>query len=133
MENIMHADLASPTPFQAPSRRVEIASGASRAFVLKAGATLVCVSGSVRVEQVAAGAEAAGCLHLPRSVRVNAGEAHGMAEGGAVRVTAIQAADVICVDLPGPIARFLNAMTKIFRRKTAKSANNRLGALHKIS
>jgi len=118
---------------EGPSRRLEIAPGASRAFVLHAGATLICVAGSVRLEEPAAGAEATGRLPLPVAVRLNAGEAHAVVDGGVVRITAIDAADVICLDVPDPISRILRAATKIFRLKVPKSSNKGLGALHKIS
>lgn len=115
------------------ARRLDIASGASRSLSLRAGATLVCVAGSVRVEEPAAGAEAASSLLLPVSARVNAGEVHGVGAGGVVRITAIGAAEVICVDVPGPISRFLGVTAKIFRLNRAKIAKKGLGALHKIS
>lgn len=125
----MHADF----PSQPPSQRVQIGAGATRTFVLKAGANVICVAGSIRVEQLAAGFEAASSLLLPVSVRINAGEAHGVMEGGVVRVTGIHAADVICLDVPGPIHRLFALAAKIFRQKTPESTKNRLGALHKIS
>lgn len=115
------------------AQRLEIAAGATRTMVLRAGATLVCVTGSVRVQEAAAGAEAASSLLLPVSARVNAGEAHGVGSTGMVRVTALRTADVICVDVPGPISRFLGAATKIFHLNRPKMVKKGLGALHKIS
>jgi len=118
---------------EGPSRRLDIAPGASRVFALRAGATLICGAGSVRLEAPAAGAEATGRLPLPVAVRMNAGEAHAGVDGGVVRITAIDAADVICLDVPDPISRILRSVTKIFRLKVPKSSNKGLGALHKIS
>ncbi|CAB3693668.1 MULTISPECIES: hypothetical protein [Achromobacter] len=115
------------------ARRLEIASGASRTLALRAGASVVCLSGSIRIDEPAAGAEAASSLHLPVSAHVNAGEAHGVASGGVLRVTAIKGAEVICVDVPSPFTRFFGVATKIFRLNRAKLAKKGLGALHKIS
>lgn len=115
------------------ARRLEIASGATRTLALRAGATLVCVAGSLRVEEAAAGAEAAGSLLLPVSARVNAGEAHQVAAGGVLRVTAIRSAEVICVDVPGPVGRFFGMISKIFHLNRPKMVKKGLGALHKIS
>lgn len=120
-------------PLDPLAQRLEIASGATRTLVLRAGATLVCVAGSVQVQEAAAGAQAAGSLHLPVSARVNAGEAHWVQATGILRVTALRAADVICVDVPGPISRFLGAMAKIFQVKRPEMGKKGLGALHKIS
>ncbi|KNE28563.1 hypothetical protein [Achromobacter spanius] len=125
----MHAD-SYP---EGPSRRLQIAPGASHTFVLRAGATIICMAGSLRLEEAAAGTEATGRLPLPVSVRVHASEAHAVVEGGVVRVTAIDAADIICLDVPDPISRILSATAKIFRLKSPKSSNKSLGALHKIS
>ncbi|MPT39579.1 MAG: hypothetical protein E2603_13985 [Achromobacter sp.] len=129
LEIIMNAELSA----QPLARRLEIAAGASRQLTLRAGATLVCVTGSVSVEEASAGVQAAGALGLPVSARVNAGEAHGVGYGGVVRVTAIGSAEVICLDVPGPLDRFLRLAANIFRMNGAKNTNNRLGALHKIS
>lgn len=115
------------------ARRLEIAAGASRFLTLRAGATLVCVAGSVRVEEPSTAAEAPNGLVLPVSIRVNAGEAHGVGYGGAVRVTAIGPAEVICLEVPGPLARLFRLTANIFRMNGPKNTNNRLGALHKIS
>ena len=115
------------------ARRLEIAAGACRQLTLRAGATLVCVAGSVRVQEAPTGAQAAGSLGLPVSARVNAGEAHGVGYGGVVQGTAIGPAEVICLDVPGPFDRLFHLAANIFRMKAAKNTNNRLGALHKIS
>ncbi|CAB3893906.1 hypothetical protein [Achromobacter anxifer] len=117
----------------AQARRLELAAGASRKLVLGAGATLVCVSGSVRVEEPATGPEAAGGLPGAVSVRINAGEGHGLAYGGVARVTAIGAAEVICLDKPGLLGRFLRAATTFFQVNSTETGKNALGALHKIS
>lgn len=114
------------------ARRLEIASGASRQLTLRAGATVVCLAGSVQVEEPLTGSEAAGGLPLPVSTRVNAGEAHGFGYGGAIRVTAIGPAELICLDVPGPLHRVLRLAANIFRTNDRKNTNNRLGALHKI-
>lgn len=116
-----------------PAHRLEIAPGASRLLALRAGATVVCTDGSVRVEERANGSEAAGGLHRTVSVRVNAGEAHALAYGGAVRLTAIGGAQVICLDAAGPARRFLGLASDFFQRILPKNRNNGLGALHKIS
>ncbi|MBB1597087.1 hypothetical protein [Achromobacter sp. UMC46] len=128
----MHAE---PDPHLAPplTRRLEIAAGASRFLTLRTGAALVCVAGSVRVEESPIAAEAANGLALPVSIRVNAGETHGVGYGGPVRVTAIGPAEVICLDVPGPLERFFRLAANIFRMNEPENTNNRLGALHKIS
>ncbi len=115
------------------ARRLELAAGASRKLVLGAGATLVCVSGSVRVEEPATGPEAAGGLPGAVSVRINAGEGHGLAYGGVAQVTAIGAAEVICLDKPSLLGRFLRAATVFFQANSTETGKNALGALHKIS
>ncbi|MFD4837792.1 hypothetical protein ACFWP0_09805 [Achromobacter sp. NPDC058515] len=125
--------MATHTAPDTPARRMEIPSGASRLLALRAGATVVCTDGSVRVEELANGPEAAGGLHCAVSVRVNAGEAHGLAYGGAVRLTAIGAAQVICLDVSGPASRIFLQATGFFQRILAKNRNNSVGALHKIS
>ena len=129
LEIIMNAE-----PYAQPlARRLEIAAGACRQLTLRAGATLVCVAGSVHVQETSIGAQAAGGLGLLVSARVNAGEAHGVGYGGVVQVTAIRSAEVICLDVPGPLDRFFHLAANIFRMNGAKKPNNRLGALHKIS
>jgi len=115
------------------ARRVSLAAGASRHFVLRAGATLVCVDGSVRVDEPVTGPEAAGGLPGAVSVRVNAGEGHGLAYGGVARVTAIGPAEVICLDRPGLASRLLRQASAFFRSGMAGNRKNSLGALHKIS
>ncbi|WMD23426.1 hypothetical protein RAS12_13960 [Achromobacter seleniivolatilans] len=112
--------------------RLEIPSGACQQLALRVGATVICVSGSVRVEERAIGPEAAGGLPFTVAARVNAGEAHGVAYGGAVRVTALGAAQVICLDVSGPFGRALRGVAKIFRGNKAENTNIGLGALHKI-
>ncbi|MGH8819558.1 MAG: hypothetical protein ACREX5_23380 [Achromobacter pestifer] len=114
------------------ARRLEIASGASRQLMLRTGATVICIAGSVRVEEPSTGAEAAGSLSLPVSTRVNAGEAQRIGCGGVVRVMALGPAEVIYQDVPGPVSRFLGLVANIFRMNQAENTNNRLGALHKI-
>ena len=117
-----------------PSRsRVQLAAGSSRLFALRAGAAVVCTEGSVRIEESANGWEAAGGLHRVVSVRVNAGEVHGLAYGGAVRVTALGAAQVICLDPEGWARPAMRRAAAFFQRIFPKSRNNSLGALHKIS
>ncbi|MDH3065835.1 hypothetical protein QEP16_21100 [Achromobacter insolitus] len=115
------------------ARRLELAAGASRKLVLSAGATLVCVSGSVRIEEPATGPEAAGGLPGAVSVRINAGEGHGLGYGAVAQVTALGPAEVICLERTGVFARFLRAAASFFRLNSAKSRKNSLGALHKIS
>lgn len=123
-----HAPFAQPL-----ARRLEIAAGGSLHLTLRAGATVVCMAGSVRVEEPSTAVEATNGLGLPMPIRVNAGEAHGVGYGGALRVTAIGPAEVICLDVPGPLDRFFRLATNILRMSGPKNANNRLGALHKIS
>lgn len=120
-------------PPDAQARRLELAAGASRKLVLRAGATLVCVSGSVRVEEPVNGPEAAGGLPGAVSVRINAGEGHGLGYGGVAQVTAIGPAELICLDSPGYAQRFFRAAAVFFQRELLKNRKNRLGALHKIS
>lgn len=118
---------------QPAAHRLEIATGACRFLTLRAGATLVCVAGSVRVEEPSAGVEAANGLVMPVPIRLNAGEAHGVGYGGAVRVTAIAPAEVICLDVLGPLDRFFRLAARIFRINGPENTNNPLVALHKIS
>lgn len=115
------------------ARRLELAAGASRKLVLRAGATIVCVSGSVRVDEPAHGPEAAGGLPGAVSVRVNAGEGHGLAYGGVAQVTAIGSAEVICLESAGIASRLFRGATAFFQLNLARNRKNRLGALHKIS
>ncbi|MFY0475938.1 hypothetical protein [Achromobacter marplatensis] len=118
---------------QPAARRLEIASGACLFLTLRAGATLVCVAGSVRVDEPSAGVEAANGLVIPVSIPLHAGEAHGVGYGGAVRVTAIARAEVICLDVPSPLGRFLRLATTFFGINGPKNTNNPVVALHKIS
>jgi len=117
----------------AQARRLELAAGASRKLVLRPGATLVCVSGSVRVEEPANGPEAAGGLPRAVAVRINAGEGHGLGYGGVAHVTAIGPAELICLDRAGYAQRFFQAAAAFFQLNSTKNRKNSLGALHKIS
>ncbi|MCY1513744.1 hypothetical protein D9M68_482560 [compost metagenome] len=117
----------------AQARRLVLAAGASRQLVLRAGATVVCVDGSVRIDEPVTGPEAAGGLPGPVSVRVNAGEGHGLAYGGVARVTAIGHAEVLCLEWPGLAGRLLRRATAFFGLANAGNRKNSLGALHKIS
>lgn len=117
----------------APARRLEIAPGSTRLLVLRAGAAVICTEGSVRVEETANGAEAPEGLHRALSVRVNAGEVHGLAYGGAVRLTAILGAQVICLDTTSPWGRISRRAGRLFQRIWMQNRNKSLGALHKIS
>lgn len=125
--------MAPDTAHQTPAHRLEIAPGASRLLALRAGAAVICTEGSVRVEEIENGSQAAGGLHRVVSARVNAGEVHGVAYGGAVRLTAIGGAQVIYLDVEGAGTRFLRRATGFFQRILPKNRNNSLGALHKIS
>jgi len=122
-----HSDPASP------GLRLDLPAGASRIFVLRAGAAVVCVEGSVRVEEAASGLEAAGGLHRVVPARLNAGEVHGVAYGGAVRLTALVGAQVICLDCTGRLGTILRHVAHVFRGFLSKNGNIRVGALHKIS
>ncbi|KGD85610.1 hypothetical protein JL37_29605 [Achromobacter sp. RTa] len=117
----------------AQARRLVLAAGASQQLVLRAGATVVCVDGSVRIDEPATGPEAAGGLPRAVSVRVNAGEGHGLAYGGVARITAIGRAEVLCLDRPALAHRLLGRASDFFRRKMAETRKNPVGALHKIS
>ncbi|UIP19529.1 hypothetical protein [Achromobacter deleyi] len=125
--------MAPHTAPDLPAHRLEIAPGASRLLALRAGAAVICTEGSVRVEETANGSEAAGGLHRVVSARVNAGEVHGVAYGGSVRLTAIGGAQVICLDAEGSGSRFFRQATALIQRILPKNRNNSLGALHKIS
>ena len=122
-----HSDPASP------GLRLDLPAGASQIFVLRAGAAVVCVEGSVRVEEAANGLEAAGGLHRVVPARLNAGEVHGVSYGGAVRLTALGGAQVICLDCAGRLNPFLRRVAHFFRGFLSKNGNIRVGALHKIS
>lgn len=119
--------------FDSPSHRLDLPSGASRRLVLRAGAAVICTEGSVTVEEAVNASEAVGGLPHVVSVRVNAGEIHAVAYGGAVRVMAIGGARVICLDAPSAAQALYRLATTFFRRFLQKNGNNRLGALHKIS
>ena len=119
-------------PYDSQSR-LQLAAGSSRLLVMRAGAAVVCTEGSVRVEEAANSLEAAGGLHRVVSVRVNAGEVHGLAYGGAVRLTALGGAQVICLEAEGSARSAMRWLTAFFQRFFPKSRNNSLGALHKIS
>jgi hypothetical protein len=129
LETIMtpHSDPASP------GLRLDLPAGASRIFVLRAGAALVCVEGSVRVEEAANGLEAAGGLHRVVPARLNAGEVHGVSYGGPVRVTALGGAQLICLDSATRMDTILRGAARFFHRFLSKNGNIRVGALHKIS
>ncbi|KQZ99432.1 MAG: hypothetical protein ACN6O5_15690 [Achromobacter sp.] len=116
-----------------PGLRLDLPAGASRVFVLRAGAAVVCVEGSVRVEEAANGLEAAGGLHRVISVRLNAGEVHGVSYGGAVHLTALDGAQVICLDSAGRLDTIRRRAAAFFRGFLSKNGNIRVGALHKIS
>ncbi|HAP25134.1 MAG TPA: hypothetical protein DCR74_05715 [Achromobacter sp.] len=124
------------TPHSAPASpglRLELPAGASRIFVLRAGAVLVCVEGSVHVEEAANGLETAGGLHRVVPARLNAGEVHGVSYGGPVRVTALGCAQLICMNSAGQMDTLLRRVADFFRRFLSKNGNIRVGALHKIS
>lgn len=116
-----------------PARRLHIPAGASRLFALRPGATVICTEGSLRVEESATGPEAAGGLPGAVSVRLNTGEAHGVAYGGAVRLTAIGDARAICLDAPYALGRFFPHLAGFLRTILAKTRSGGVGALHKIS
>ncbi|MGY6271203.1 hypothetical protein ACXIUT_16055 [Achromobacter denitrificans] len=117
----------------ARARRVALAAGATRHIVLRAGAAVVCLDGSVRIEEPVTGPEAAGNLPCAVSVRINAGEGHGLAYGGVARVTAIGPAEIVCLDRPGLASRLAQFATAIFLAGVAQNRKKTLGALHKIS
>ena len=123
---------SNPVP-DAQARRLALDAGASRQLVLRAGATVVCVAGSVRVDEPVTGPEAAGGLPGAVSVRLNAGEGHGLAYGGVARVTAIGRAELICLDRPGLADRLLRLASAFLGLGEAGNRKNSLGALHKIS
>lgn len=125
--------MAPHTTPDTPARRLHIPAGASRLFALRPGATVICTEGSLRVEESATGPEAAGGLPGAVSVRVNMGEAHGVAYGGAVRLTAIGDARVICLDPPHALSRLFPQLAGFLRAIWAKNRNDGVGALHKIS
>ncbi|MGE8689487.1 MAG: hypothetical protein ACN6PJ_20230 [Achromobacter sp.] len=117
----------------AQARRLVLAAGACQQLVLRAGATVVCVDGSVRIDEPPTGPEAAGGLPCAISVRVNAGEGHGLAYGGVARITAIGRAEVLCLERPGLARRLLRRASDFFHREMAGTQKNSVGALHKIS
>lgn len=116
-----------------PGARLDLPSGASRALLLRAGAAVICTEGCVRVEEAANGLEGAGGLHRVVTVRLNAGEMHAVSYGGAVRITALAGAQVICVETAGAMPPILRHIADFFRRILSKNGNIRVGALHKIS
>ena len=123
----LHSDPASP------GLRLDLPAGASRVFVLRAGAAVICVEGSVHVEEAANGLEAASGLHRLVSARLNAGEVHGVSYGGPVRLAAAGGAQVICLDAAGPLSPILRRAAGFFHRLRSKNGNIRVGAPHKIS
>lgn len=121
------------TVLAAPGARLDLPSGACRALLLRAGAAVICTEGSVRVEEAANGLEAAGGLHRVVPVRLNAGEVHAVSYGGAVRITALAGAQVICLEPAGAMPALLRRAADLFHRMRSKNGNIRVGALHKIS
>ncbi len=121
------------TPYDQPGSRLDLPSGASQVMPLRPGATLICTEGSIRVEESANGLEATGGLHCVVRVRLNAGEVHGVSYGGAVRITALAGAQVICLESVRPVPPILRRVAAFFRRILSKNGNIRVGALHKIS
>ena len=79
--------------------RLDLASGASRTFLLRAGANIVCLSGSLLIDAPRLAERA--CPPL----RLNASEAQGVGHGGVLRITAIGAAQLVCLNPPGWMAR----------------------------
>ncbi len=122
-----HSDPASP------GQRLDLPAGASRVFVLRAGAAVVCVEGRGLLDAPQNGLEAAGGLHRVVPVRLNAGEAHGVSYGGAVRLTALGGTQVICLDPAGRLNTILRRAVAFFCGFLSKNGNIRVGALHKIS
>ena len=121
------------TAFDPSQLRLNLPSGASHWLALRPGAVVICAEGSVRIEEAVNGWETAGGLHRVVAVRLNAGEAHGVAYGGALRVTAIVGARVTCLDAPGRAQSLFRLVAAFFHRFLPENGNNRLGALHKIS
>ena len=81
--------------------RLDLASGASRTFLLRAGASIVCLSGSLLIDAPRLAENGAPCPPL----RLNASEAQGVGHGGVLRITAIGAAQLVCLNPPGWMAR----------------------------
>ena len=81
--------------------RLDLASGASRTFLLRAGANIVCLSGSLLIDAPRLAENGAPCPPL----RLNAGEAQGVGHGGVLRITAIGAAQLVCLNPPGWLVR----------------------------
>jgi len=124
----------TPHPdFESQALRVDLPSGADRRLALRPGAAVICTEGSVTVEEVMKGSEAANALVRVVAVRVNAGESHVVSYGGAIRLIAIGDARLMCLDAPGLAHPLYRMAAAIFRWFLPKNGNNRLGALHKIS
>ena len=120
-------------PHDHTGSRLDLPSGASRLMPLRPGAALICTEGSIRVEEAVNGLEAAGGLHCIVRVRLNAGEVHAVSYGGAVRITALSGARVICLQSARPVPSILRRVATLLHRFLSKNGNIRVGALHKIS
>lgn len=124
------------TPFPAPdphSQRFDLLSGASRQLRLRGGATIVCVSGSVMVAEPAYRSDLPPGTYLPASTRLHAGESFFLPERGALTVTALGKAQVICLQSPGAMAWIQAIASRLRRLATKNNPSNGLGALHNIS
>lgn len=122
-----------PPAFESQALRIDLSAGAGRRLALRPGAAVICAEGSVTVEENIKGSEAANALDRVVAVRVNAGESHVVAYGGAIRLTALRDARLMCLDAPGLAQPLYRMAAAIFRCFLPKNRNNRLGALHKIS
>lgn len=112
---------------------LDLAGGASRTFLLRAGANIVCLSGSLLIDAPRLAENGAPCPPL----RLNAGEAQGVGHGGVLRITAIGAAQLVCLNPPGWLVRLGHLLRGGLALLTGVAARQKTGggvdALHNIS
>ncbi|CAB3862104.1 MAG: hypothetical protein ACWGIK_13995 [Achromobacter pulmonis] len=121
-----------PAP-QPHAQRFELLCGASRPLRLRAGATVVCVSGSLVVAEPPYRSELPHGRYLAPPARLHAGESHYLAERASVILTALVRAEVICLQPPGAIARILAFAARLPGLADKNNGPGGVGALHKIS
>lgn len=122
--------------FSAPeprSLRFDLPAGASRQVRLRAGAAVVCVSGSLTAIEPSCRPDLPPGGRLAPPPPLNAGETYCLAEGGWLALSAVTSAQVICLDPPGMAARAVAVLARLFHLGRGDCAPAHLGAMHKIS
>ena len=110
--------------------RLDLASGASRTFLLRAGASIVCLSGSLLIDAPRLAENGAPCPPL----RLNASEAQGVGHGGVAhhrhrrRPTGMPES----AGLDGPSGALLRGGLALLTGVAARQKPGRVDALHNI-